>query len=247
MIIYLFENKKTKKVAFFHLPPHPITNMNYDSLPENQRDQLRPYLDPGNPLAVGSRLPKRLSAVLFSLLTSDPELITLVSDEDGLLKYLNQIKSYQPSVTDHRIRLLFWQDFEHSITENRQMNPCNFHSLVCTEVAFEKLFLRQPHRAAFLLCRPIAYDVAIREGLMHGMKRMREILDLPAVDGKGKINTKILELKLKVTAMMDMRLNGAPKQSIQQLNVHMDATKKGVGEQVRTCEGVPQAEAAVST
>lgn len=157
-----------------------------------------------------------------------------MADEDGLLKYLRAEKHYQPTVTDHRIRLLFWQEVEGSLIDGRIMNPCNFHSLVCTETLFRNLFLRQPHRAAFLLCKPVAYEVAVREGLIHGINRLREILDMPHVDGKGNPNVKMLELKLKVTAMLDMRLHGAPKQSIQQLNVHMDATKKGIGTEVRT-------------
>lgn len=203
--------------------------MNFLDLPEDHQAILGPLFDPRNELSLANLLPGRWPGMLLDLVSRDPGLLILLSDEEALLDTLKAQFSYSPTVTDHRLRHQFWLEFENAILENRQMVTTNIHSLVCNENAFRVLFLKQAHRASFLLCKPAGYKAAMEEMLIHSAKQLRRILDMPEIDAKGKLNTKILELKLKIHAMVDMRIHGAPTQKIHQITQNLPGPPKGQG------------------
>lgn len=196
--------------------------MKFEELPEDFRLLLGHLFDPQNPISLSNKLPAETCEVLTGLIWEDPRLPALLHDEEDLLHYIKITHAHVPTVNDHRVRFLFWLEFENSCLEGRNMIPNNIHSLVCDAKAFRKLFLGLPYRAAFLLCRPAGYQACVKETLTHGLKRMREILDMPEYDAKGKLNTKLLELKVKVFGMMDLRVHGAPTQKIHQVNQNLD-------------------------
>ena len=214
--------------------------MEYEKLTEFQKNHLSHLFSPENPMAIAKMLPPIFCGhLLENVLKADPEVLELISDEDELLRHLKAEKHYRPTVNDQRLRYLFWQEYENAVLDNRKMIVSNVHSLVCDIKSFQKLFVGSlPYRTAFLLCRPAAYQHTLHEMLLHGMKRMRQILDLPETDANGKINTKIIELKLKVTAMVDMRVNGAPTQKVHQITQNLtsgiSATKSDVKELVNS-------------
>ncbi len=195
--------------------------MKFHDLPEDFQAILAHLFDPGNPMGLSRRLPSSIGEVLLELVTKDLELPSLIHDETELLLYMKRKYNHVPTVNDYRIRFHFWLEYENSLAEDRDMKTVNIHSLVCDASLFRRLFFGLPYRAAFLLCRPAGYQSVVKETLSHGLYRMREILDLPERDEKGKLNVKLLELKAKIFAMMDMRVNGAPTQKIQQLNMNL--------------------------
>lgn len=201
--------------------------MHYSDLPDEAKPFLSHLFDPDNPLSLANALPGTYGTRLLGLVQGVPDLWPLISDEEQLKKTLRKEHSYQPSVNDQRLRYAFWQEFENAQLDGRKMHMPNVHSLICNEAAFTGLFMKLPFRAAFLVCRPAGYQVTIREMLLHGMERMRGVLDLDPLDSKGKPNTKLLELQLKIVAMIDMRLHGAPTQKIHQVNQNLPAPNKG--------------------
>lgn len=210
--------------------------MQFKELPEEKQELLAALFDPESPLSLASTLPWNISAKLLKLLDEcEPALLEHLTDEEGLIKYLRSNKRYEPTVNDHRVRYLFWHEHENALAENRQMNMKNVHSLVCNEKTFQVMFLKHYFRAAFLMCKPMAYQQTLKEMLVHGMGKLRNILDIPATDPvTGKFNPKIVELQLKITAMVDMRLHGAPTQKIHQVNQNLPgALTKGQGADVR--------------
>lgn len=215
--------------------PGPILReMTYEEIPEPCRPHLGHLFDPANPMALVHFLPKNITDKLLELCCTVPDLLEHLSDDENLKTWLYNEYKYRPTVNDHRIRYLFWVEYENALLENRKMVLHNVHSLVCDPKAFTSLFLKLPQRAVFLLCRPAAYQHSLREMLVHGLERMRQILDLPEVDPNGKINTKIIELKLKVVAMVDMRVNGAPTQKIHQITQNIPTVGAGDKKDIKT-------------
>ena len=196
--------------------------MEYTELSEDLQELVGHLFDPRNALSLDNVMPRTFSVPMFNSLMENPrEVIELISDEERLLRFFKTEKSYQPTVNDQRVRYLFWHEYENSRVENRKMVMNNVHSLVCDVVSFRKLFLKLPYRTAFLCCRPAAYQHTLNEMLLHGMQRLRQVLDLPEVDANGKLNTKVIELKIKITAMVDMRIHGAPTQKIHQVTQNL--------------------------
>lgn len=205
----------------------------FEALPEEIKPLVGHLFDPKNALSLPNMIPGKVPGILLDLLLRITPLWSLLHDETLLKKELRANYGYQPSVNDHRLRYLFWVEYENALLESRKMHLPNVHSLVCNEMAFKGLFLKEPHRTAFLVSRPAAYQQTLREMLLHGMGRLRDILDLPETDERGKINTKVLELKLKVVAMVDMRLHGAPTQKVHQITQNLPAANTAKGQEVQ--------------
>lgn len=200
--------------------------MNFAELPEVHQNLLGNLFDPSSSVSLASLLPPGLSTRLLNSLSKDSSLYELLDDEDALLRHLEAAYRYRCPPTDSRIRMSFWLEYERALLEADKMKVANIHSLVCDERSFYRLFGSCPGRTAFLICRPAAYQEQVREMLSHGLKRMRQILDMPAILPNGKVDHKMLMLQAKITGMMDMRLHGAPTQKVQQLNLNVDAGRK---------------------
>ena len=207
--------------------------MPFSDLPEDFQHALAPLFQPDQVFSLAHRLQNNsdLLESLLKLVTSDPRLPSLLVDEQALLDFLKDELHYEPTVNDRRIRHMFWLEYENSILGQRRMVLNNVHSLVVDSRTFYRLFVQSPGRAAFLLCKPAAYQEQLKEMLGHGLGRMRKILDLPDRDEKGKLDHRLLTLKAKIHAMVDMRLHGAPTQKIQQVNLNLNGEAQGRGSQ----------------
>jgi len=196
--------------------------MTFDDLPETKKALLSHVFDPQNETSLWNYLPQPYNYQLLEVVSQNEDtLLEIFPDEMLLLKYLRAHKAYEPSVNDQRLRHLLWLEYENSFMENRKISIRNVHSLVCNDKSFKALFLKLPYRALFFCCRPASYQHVIKEMLNHGMGRLRQILDMPDVDSKGKPDLKMLALKVKITAMMDMRIHGAPTQKIHQVTQNL--------------------------
>lgn len=207
--------------------------MPYSDLPEDFQQSLAPLFQPDQIFSLAHRLANNqdLMEKILNLVTSDPRLPALLTDEAALLKFLKEEMHYEPTVNDRRIRHCFWLEYENSILGQRRMVLNNVHSLVLDSNSFYRLFVQHAGRAAFLLCKPTAYQEQLKEMLAHSSMRMRNILDLPDRDEKGKLDHRLLTLKAKIHAMVEMRLHGAPTQKIQQVNLNLNGEAQGRGSQ----------------
>lgn len=208
--------------------------MKFDEIPEVHQNLLGNLFDPSSSVSLASLLPPGLSSRLLETIYKDPELFPLIKDEDALLRHLEVAYRYRCPPTDSRIRMSFWLEYERALSENEKMKVANIHSLVCDERSFFRLFGSCPGRAAFLVCRPAAYQEQVREMLAHGMKRMRQLLDLPVVLPNGKYDYKLMAIQNRIAAMADMRIHGAPTQKVQQLNLNVDAGRKELSADTKT-------------
>lgn len=192
----------------------------YQQLPDETKAYLAPLFDSQSPMSLSVLMPGNFARTLLDLVAPESDLLPLMANEEDLKKALRNNYSYQPTVNDNRIKYLFWMEYENAILDNRQMIMSNVHTLVCNEKSFKILFLKQGYRAVYLLTRPTPHQAVLRELHNHGFERLRNILELPDHDEKGRLNMKLLELKTKIITMVDMRLHGAPAQKILQHTHH---------------------------
>lgn len=192
----------------------------FENLPEEIKIYLAPYFDANSSMSLARLLPGHYALELLRLAAQAPNLLPYLGDEEQLKKELKAQHSYSPGMNDGRLKYSFWYEVENAIAQNRQVIITNVHSLICDPRAFRQLFFRLPYRAVWLICRPQAHQIVLREMLNHGFERLRNILDLPDHDEKGRLNLKLLELKTKITGMVDMRLHGAPTQKVLQHTHH---------------------------
>jgi len=149
--------------------------------------------------------------------------------------------SPRPSKTDNRIRMKFWDEYDrvHShATDGRNvgdrvpsMNMTAIYSGICMKEYFYNVYLHKPEKVAWMLCMPSSYTVKMEELLAFGTEQLRDVLELPhcEVDKKGvvdlkSINTKLIEIKAKIVAMVDQRVKGQVIQTIHQKNMNLNVS-----------------------
>jgi hypothetical protein len=193
-------------------------------LTENPRTPVHAVslLDRSDPQALINILPPALQTALESAYESDPALFGM--DERTLYKHLSGM-SRRPTITDNRLRLKFWNEYDRaqSVGNGKEMNITAILSGICSRPFFYDHYLSKPENVAWMLCIPASYEVVMEESLQFGLEQMRDILALP-IEKDGKINTKLAELKAKITDMLHTRIKGA----VVQKNLNINATPSQV-------------------
>lgn len=132
-----------------------------------------------------------------------------------------------PSVTENRLRMAFWQEYERAQALNLPaMQIANVVSGVCSKKFFYDQYLKQPENVAWILCIPAAYEITIQETLQFGLEKLRDMLELPFVDSTGRPNVKLMELQAKIVELVHIRAKGAVVQRNLNINASTQEMKK---------------------
>lgn len=179
------------------------------------------HFDRESPLSLYSKMGPHWARRFIEKLSEAPELAELLTDETVLKPKLQELYKFRPTAMDNKYRLQLWLEYENSVKLERQMNMANVYNLVGPECTFHALIMKDSARVAWMLCKPVSYEVQTREILETGLHRMRAVLDLDAMtSGKGGgLNLPLLKLQLDITKMMDLRQHGAPTQKIQEISL----------------------------
>lgn len=205
-----------------NLPPAPIA-----PTPEQTPATL---FDRSNPRSVVNLLPERVRTLVEEAYFLKPELF--IEDEKDLFRKLTQ-DNKQPTPTDHRLRMKFWNEYDYAQAYGKASIEMNrVVAGVCTVEYFYNKYMTSPSKVAWLLCPPTQYMVKAEEALSFGIDQLRDILDQPHING-GKIDMKLAELKLKIVALLEPRVQGAVAQKV----LHAHAHIKGAAAQ-KAVEGV---------
>lgn len=156
-------------------------------------------------------MPRHMGDRLEELSFTHPEYFT--RDERELEKEL------KPSPTLRRIKISFWHEYHRAQEKNRPMYPAGIYGGICLPQFFHSAVMQKDLAFAWLLSPPTDYMVAMEEALVHAIKRVREVLDMP-IDG----NPKVAALMLKAMELLDARLHGTAVQRIESKNVSVQVT-----------------------
>jgi hypothetical protein len=175
--------------------------------------------DENNPRSVYTLAPESLKKVMRSSLEKHPEYFNLC-EYDLYRKLRRQNKT--PTVTDHRIRMRFWDEFDYAVTNgNNTINLVRVTAGVCSRDYLYNGYFKRPEAVAWLMCPPAMYQIKVEEALSFGIDQLRTALEADMFDKKGNINVKLLEAKMKIVAMLDMRVKGSIPTIQKNLNVNV--------------------------
>lgn len=143
-----------------------------------------------------------------------PEWVDL--DELELKDALRQY-SRPPTKIWNRMRLQFWNEYEYAQAMQTEMNIEKVYLGVCSIDAWRNLCKRNEF-VAWILCPPSNWNTLLQEAVVYWIEEMRSILEEPNKDpSTGKLDHKLVNLKLKIGALLDMRLHGGFTQRVEQL------------------------------
>lgn len=169
-----------------------------------------------------------MQAAFLDASKARPDLFTL--DEHSLGQKL-RTEHKTPSVTDNRLRLAFWLEYERAVSRGKAMLMQNVFAGVCGASYFYREYIASPTRVAWLLCPPVDYQNKLREARDFGIDLLRSYLAVDAIDPETKRpNTKLMELQAKIVSMLDQRLEGGytQRQETKALNLNFSTTQGAV-------------------
>lgn len=187
--------------------------------------------DKNNPRALVNLLPESFAKRLDYLQFEKPEYFGVPEKE--LLGIFREKKDLRPSVTISRMRLKLWEEYDRTQhLQLPQMDMRKIYTGICARETFEAL-MTVDHNLAWLFCPPTNYLIVLEESLLYGIDQLHEILETPLVDPKTRtFNTRLAELKVKITFALDERLNGSTPIKIEQvsknLNMSINTSDKGL-------------------
>lgn len=171
------------------------------------------------PRAVINLVPGALANAMLEAGKARPDLFGM--DERTLWKQLRS-DSKQPTATDNRLRIKFWDEYDRAQADNSRMEVKNIFAGICVREYFYGHYLAKPEKVAWMMCAPASYEVKMEEALAFGIEQLRDILELDHVSASGRIDVKLLELKAKIVAMMDQRVKGAVVQRVENKNMNLN-------------------------
>lgn len=206
--------------------PHPMSTENSDSTPsfgiipasQYQLDTSRKeivFWEEGNPNCVVNRLTPRLKKAAMEI----PGHLLGMSAQT----LRNKIKA---NSMDEQLRVSFWEEFLIASDNNQRMRIEAIYPRVCVREYFYKHFVDNPARFAYMLHPPAEYMLQMKSLLQLGLRRFEEILQMPLVNEKGVVNSKLVSEIVRIVMLVDNRVKGAVVQKVQleqkSLNVNMN-------------------------
>lgn len=177
-----------------------------------------------DPRAIINLVPPSVQNAILASEKSHPHLFGIGEDELFLkLKHSNRT----PRAGDNALRLSFWQEYNAAQAESRNLNMKRVCSGVCTDVFLYQNYIKIPDKVAWLMCPPMSYSSMLEESVNYGLSLLRSFLAIDATK-EGKHKMKMMELQVKIIAMMDQRLKGSFLQRTENkslsVNLHTSST-----------------------
>jgi len=152
----------------------------------------------------------------------DEELYTAISrigedyyglSDDEVRERLAIDFEWHPSTSVEGLRANFWHEFDRiQIAREPRLIKRNIWRQVCSPDYFQQLVtdpLKWPVWA-FIISRPVEYDLEMRTMLALSTRRIKEMLMIPIYNNEGQPrDPKTLDIILKAAAMVDMRNKGS--------------------------------------
>lgn len=185
-------------------------------LPENALDGT--IYDPNNPDSLINIIPERMRPVLMRIKDKMPRV--LFQTEGELRQFI------LPDERDERLRLSFWDEYNHSTAHGKMMSLAAFLSGVAAWETWVTVYEPNDKKMMWIFCPPVSYQSAMRNILHKGTERLMEIMSLPILDPDGKPDSKVIVNILRAFQLVDMRVKGAVTQKlqIQQQSLNVNAT-----------------------
>lgn len=176
------------------------------AVPEPKQYSISVF-DADNPRALINIVTTEIAGAIRKVAEDRPELLEM--DERSLGNLL------KPSPTDNRIRVGFWNEYMLAQDHGKKLFTQRIYAGVCTHEFFLQGYVKNVEKMAWLLCPPSSYSTAITEALLHGIGRMRDVLELPLIDAKGNTIPSNVNAIIRAVQMLDQRAKGGIIQRIE--------------------------------
>lgn len=154
------------------------------------------------------------------------------------LPEVNLREYVRPDFELNCLRSRFWEEYYLALGQQRMMEIPNIVKGICSEEFFVNLF--ESDKKYWLFRVPKDYKTLLSETASHGLRRIREIMELPLYDQKGDVDHKSAKLILDVYKHVESRILGTPETKIKiDQNVDVQMSDDGLRDVYDTsCENL---------
>ena len=126
-----------------------------------------------------------------------------------------------PSAVDNRLRLAFWVEVDNCLNnKGAQFVEQRIYAGIVTKDVWEKKYLTNPKKMAWILTPVGNYESSMMEALETGVSQLRKILSAPIFDDSGKLDTKAAKIVVDVFKLLDERVRGTVVQKHKIIHEH---------------------------
>lgn len=162
-----------------------------------------------NPRSVINLVPRKVAEEIEKL----PTKYILMSEDVAR-------KRFHPTPVMNQLRSSFW--YQYNLTQTRQLPRIvmeNVFAGICSKQFFHEKVLKSQEFLSWMVLPPQDYSLVLNEGWDAGFFRVREMLDLPLHDKKGKFCISTANLIFKIWQSLDQRKYGTV--AAKNLNVNL--------------------------
>lgn len=134
--------------------------------------------------------------------------LKLVPDELWLKTDSQLFKDGKCNEYDSLLRHAFWIEYDRAIRAGQKMNATNIFAGIVNKSYFFKEICTNTSRLAFLATPPTDYNTRLEELLTQGLQQYREILMLPNLDDKGRVDGRLIAVKQRIIEDVANRRRG---------------------------------------
>jgi hypothetical protein len=137
-------------------------------------------------------------------------------------------KDVNPTLITHRLRYALWIEYQKALESGTKIEITRIYCAVCTKQSFYHTM--KTKQLFWILFPPTEIKSVMTTALHRGIEKLHALLELDCYDpATKKMNTALASLQLKIIAMLDIRLNGAPTQRIENTNKNL-SVQANIGE-----------------
>lgn len=165
------------------------------------------------------------SKSILRLCENSPKMRKAIIGADQILMCMDEAllrEKLNPSAIDNRLRLAFWYEIDlilNSPTPRKFVDERVYGGVVTRDV-WEKKYLCNPRKMAWILTPTGNYESAMTEMIETGLAQMRRILSAPIFDDGGRLDTKAAKLVFDAFKYVDERAKGTLPQRVHVLHQH---------------------------
>jgi hypothetical protein len=125
-----------------------------------------------------------------------------------------------------KLRLSFWKLVRESQETGKPFKLKTVYTGICTYANLRNYILNDPYKLCWLLTSPIHMEFENRMMLDIAMDEVRDILDRPMIDDKGKFDHKLASLKLRAFESLHMKVYPEQKEKPASPHVPKEALQR---------------------
>lgn len=136
-------------------------------------------------------------------------------------------KKFRPTPVMNQLRAAFWVEYNSVQTHNHdKMTMARVYAGICSHDYWENVVIHSKEMLCWLLIPPQNYQALLDEAWDAGLSKLREIIDVPIYDEKGKLQIQASNLVIKVWQILDQRKHGSVVQKHMNVNLTGDDAKE---------------------